>query len=83
MYRCAPAARPSGVIVTYRFAGHPAYTDAEIAFLEEFGARASLAYENARQGADRKRSQELLDAVFQTLPDLICALPGIDGYFRC
>ena len=70
-----------GVIVTYRFAGHPAYADAEIAFLEEFGARASLAYENARQGAARKRSQELLDAVFQTLPDLIC-IAGIDGYFR-
>ncbi|HEX7626405.1 MAG TPA: PAS domain S-box protein, partial [Gaiellaceae bacterium] len=70
-----------GVIVTYRFAGHPAYADAEIAFLEEFGARASLAYENARQGAARKRSQELLDAVFQTLPDLIC-IAGTDGYFR-
>ena len=41
----------------------------------------SLAYENARQGAERRRSQELLDAVFQMLPDLIC-IAGADGYFR-
>ncbi|MGZ4664489.1 MAG: PAS domain-containing sensor histidine kinase, partial [Frankiaceae bacterium] len=69
-----------GVVVTYRFAG-PDYTDDEVGFLEEFAARASLAYENARQGAERRRSQELLDAVFQMLPDLIC-IAGADGYFR-
>ena len=69
-----------GVIVTYRFAG-PDYAQDEIDFLDEFGVRASLAYENARQDADRKRSQELLDALFQKLPDLIC-IAGNDGYFR-
>ena len=69
-----------GVIVTYRFAG-PDYAQDEIDFLDEFGVRASLAYENARQDADRKRSQELVDALFQKLPDLIC-IASRDGYFR-
>ena len=81
MCRCAPAARTFGVIVASRFSGHPAYTGTEIAFLEEFAARAALAYDNARQGAERKSSQELLDAVFQTLPDLLC-IAGFDGRFQ-
>ncbi len=33
------------------------------------------------QLVERAHSRELLDAVFQTLPDLIC-IAGLDGYFR-
>ena len=33
------------------------------------------------QLVERAHSRELLDAVFQTLPDLIC-IAGMDGYFR-
>jgi len=37
--------------------------------------------EELAQLVERAHSQELLDTVFQTLPDLIC-IAGMDGYFR-
>lgn len=60
--------RTVGVVTVFRGAGRPAFTDDDVALLEDIGARAALALDNARLYAAQRDVSEALQRSMLTDP---------------